>query len=97
MGAPQDFRQRYIAFAVEEGFSEERLEGILTDFREELSFSHPPRLVFYDSESNEGLVRCGHLQVPILKNALENLSEPNVKVRGVSGTIRKARQKFLSL
>lgn len=97
MGAPQGFRQRYIAFEVEEGFSEERLKGILTNFREELSFSHPLRLVSYDSESNEGLVRCSHLQALSLKDALENLSEPNVKVRGVSGTIRKARQKFLSL
>lgn len=96
MGAPQKFRQRYIAFRAED-CSEEDLKGVLFNLGRELDYSHSLKLVGFDSEVCEGLILCGHLQVDRLKKELEGLGEVNIEVLGVSGTIKKVRQKFLSV
>ncbi len=95
MGAPQKFRQRYIAFRGN-GCSEEELRETLFNLGRELDYSHPPRLVRFDSDTCEGLILCGHLQVGLLKERLKDLEKIEIDILGVSGTIKKARQKFLS-
>lgn len=98
MSAPREFRQRYIAFEVERDMPEERLSEVLSELWEELDYSYyVPWLVTYDRESGEGLVKCGHLQVDEVKMEMEDVGEVNIRIRGVSGTIKKARMKFLSL
>lgn len=96
MGAPQKYRQRYIAFEIEESFSRGDLINIISELGQELNYSPSPWLVLYDSEKGEGLMRCGHFQVDELKGELKKIKNPDFKIKGVSGTIKKAREKFLS-
>lgn len=95
MGAPQRFRQRYIAFRAE-GSSEEDLKENLFNLGQELDYPHPPKLVRFNPELHEGLILCCHLQVDRLKGELKDLEIADIEVLGVSGTIKKARQKFLT-
>lgn len=60
------------------------------------------RLVLYDTRSGRGLLRCGHMQVETLIDKLVRVDEirgEKVKlgILGVSGTIKAAKRKFLSL
>jgi RNase P/RNase MRP subunit POP5 len=60
------------------------------------------RLVLYDVGSGRGLLRCGHLQIEALMDKLVRVDEimgEKVKlgILGVSGTIKAAKRKFLSL
>ncbi len=96
MGAPQKYRQRYIAFKIDESLSRGGLINIINDLSEELNYSPSPWLTLYDSEKREGLIRCNHQQVDELKEVLKKKKKPNFEIEGVSGTIKKARQKFLS-
>ncbi len=96
MGAPQKYRQRYIAFEIDEGLSRGELINIISNLGQKLDFYPPPWLVSYESEKREGLVRAGHLQVDELKEELKKVKNPDFLIKGVSGTIKKARQKFLS-
>jgi len=70
-----------------------------------LSGSEPNRkllkLVFYDADSQQGLLRCGHKQVNEVKTAIEGekkIGDKGISFRvlGVSGTIKAAKRKFLA-
>jgi ribonuclease P/MRP protein subunit POP5 len=97
-------RRRYIAFEIQgdERVSEEELiRGINSAVKPmNLSRQNSVRLIFYDTDSRRGLLRCGHLQVEEVKKVLEGTKElggkkVKISILGVSGTIKKARKKFL--
>lgn len=96
MTAPPKFRQRYIAFETEKNSSKEELEKVIREAGQELGLSPLPWLILFDQETNEGLVKCDHLQVDKLKNELKKTDKFKIRILGVSGTIKKVRQKFLS-
>ena len=47
-------------------------------------------------EKAEGLIKCNNDQVDRLKSELDDQDSPIFTIMGVSGTIKTARQKFLS-
>ncbi len=96
MGAPQKYRQRYIAFKIGEKLSRGKLIKIISNLGQELELSPPPWLVLYNPEKKEGLIRCGHLQIHEFVEKMKELEKPDFEIEGVSGTIKKTRQKFLS-
>jgi len=96
MSAPQKYRQRYIAFKVDQNISKGKLIKIISQMGYEEDFSPNPWLVLYDVEESKGLIKCGHEQVERLKVELKKLDGPSFEISGVSGTIKTARQKFLS-
>lgn len=58
------------------------------------------KLVFYDTDSRRGLLRCGHRQVNEAKAEMLNVKkvggkEASFVILGVSGTIKAAKRKFL--
>jgi ribonuclease P/MRP protein subunit POP5 len=59
------------------------------------------KLISYEPNSRRGLLRCGHKHVDELKKAMMNVKKIHEKrasftILGVSGTIKKARRKFLT-
>ena len=96
MGAPQDFRQRYIAFKVGNKIRKKELEKEVSRWGQETNHFYDPWLVLYDEERGEGLLKCEQEQVGGLKREMKNSEDLNVRILGLSGTIKKARQKFLT-
>ncbi|MFQ6129952.1 MAG: Rpp14/Pop5 family protein [Candidatus Hadarchaeaceae archaeon] len=97
-------RRRYIAFKLIGS------EACKSDIMRAISHSlltHNPafdrrmlKLVFHDSSSQRGLLRCGHRQVGELKVAMANIKKisgrkASLVILGVSGTLRAAKRKFL--
>lgn len=93
-------RHRYIAFEVQGGFPPSTQEVIQALRRQAQAFPREvkPWLVFM--EGSKGLLRCAHTHreeaVRLLRSleAPEGLGRP-VRTLGTSGTIRKARERFL--
>ena len=90
-------RFRYIAFRIESErqLTEQNMIDVLTS-----AFSgRPPRLVVF--RGNRGIVRCLNTtkdETIRALNAFESTGERRIVIKtiGTSGTIRKAREKFLS-
>ena len=85
-------RSRYIAFVVTPPVAKGRLSAALRD----APGPERPRLVEYDGA--RGLVRCAHTAKDatiVFLNALR-VGDARIRTIGTSGTIRKARQKFLA-
>lgn len=95
MVAPQKYRQRYIAFKTENNLTKGDLKRIISNIGKELNLSPKPWLISYDRRTKQGLVKCGHRQVDKIKQKLSN-KKIEFKIIGVSGTIKKTKQKFLS-
>ncbi len=92
------FRRRYIAFELKRKVERKPL---LEELRGFLASTHPNfdqstlKLIHASDGSNRGLIRCGHLQVGVLKDSLQRAwRKHGVKILGVSGTIKKAKKKF---
>lgn len=84
-------RNRYIAFAVAPPVDKGRLVAALR-----AAPGERPRLVTYDGA--KGLMRCAHTAKDatiVFLNALR-IGESRIRTLGTSGTIRKARAKFLA-
>ena len=96
MPAPQTYRQRYIAFVSDQRPAKKELDDLLFDIKKNCKFYPSPRLIIYDQSKGEGLIRCEHLQSKDLKRELERTKENDFEIKGVSGTIKKARIKFLN-
>lgn len=96
MGAPQKFRQRYVAFQVGKRLEKGSLIDIIVDIGQEKNLSPQPWLILYNQNSGEGLVKCGHFQLDDLKEGMKKNEKVNFEIQGVSGTIKKARKKFLT-
>lgn len=97
MGAPQTYRQRYIAVQADEALSKKDLEKTISQLNQKFSFSPSPKLIIYEEDLGEGLIKCGHLQIDRLKKGIKNQEKVEIEILGVSGTIKKTRKKFLSL
>lgn len=95
MGAPQKFRQRYLSIEFKRKLSRSDVEGIVSDISRELKLSHRPRIILHDREHNLSLIMCKNLQLERVRKKIENSEREKIQVKGVSGTIRKAKQKFL--
>ncbi len=95
MGAPQSFRQRYIAFRVPSSAPRGKLEEMVSVLGRKTDHFYDPWLVFYDEDLGEGLIKCEHEQLREIKRMMESMEELDIQMLGVSGTIKKARQKFL--
>lgn len=63
---------------------------IYAALRSRLSYPHFLKPISHSGEM--GVFRCAHLDLELAK---KELAEMGAEVRGVSGTLRKARQKFL--
>ncbi len=96
LGAPQAYRQRYVAFRVDESISKGDLINVISRIANEEDFSPSPWVIIFAPDVGEGIVRCGHLQLDGFKEKLLNFEEFDLEILGVSGTIKKTRQKFLS-
>ncbi|MFQ6050588.1 MAG: Rpp14/Pop5 family protein [Candidatus Hydrothermarchaeota archaeon] len=58
------------------------------------------KLISFDEEKQEGILRCNHYMVDHVRFSLSLISKINdgrvaINVLGISGTIRSAREKFL--
>lgn len=97
------FRRRYIAFEVKGKVARGDLARKLTGLSSGIRAKGPkPRLVLYDAGSGRGLLRCGHMQVEALMDKLVRAYEirgekVKLEILGVSGTMKAAKRKFLSL
>lgn len=89
-------RRRYVVFEVLGAKpAPQELWEALAKVARGLEF-HP---LVYDPKHGLGMVRCGHKEVEELKRALTVLKEVGggkveLRVKGVSGTIRRAKKKF---
>lgn len=94
MGAPQSLRQRYIVFEVLSDLSRDELQNIISELSDNIGFSYRPWLVLYDRDESFGLLKCRHSDVEAVLKGLTSFSDLEIEVKGVSGTIEKARKKF---
>jgi len=82
---PRKLRNRYVVF---------RFKGdpdtVYATLRSRLSYPHFLKPISHSGEV--GVFRCAHLDLELVKKELAGMG---AQVRGVSGTLRKARQKFL--
>ncbi len=97
MSAPQTYRQRYIVFEVRDEIkpSSEAMKGIVVKWKRDLTLSPSPWLIQYDRKEGYGILRCGHLQIGRLRERIKSDQGVQIQILGVSGTIKKARSKFL--
>ena len=82
-------RNRYVAFVVAPPVERSRLTAALRD--------GPVRLLLVEYDGGRGLVRCAHTakeETIAFLNALR-IGPAQVRTTGTSGTIRKAREKYL--
>ena len=96
MTAPQKYRQRYLAFKIGKNLGKRDLIDTLQNICKENEYKRRPRVLVYNSKISEGLIRCRNDEVKILEKEIRDRLDQNFEVFGVSGTIKKARQKFLS-
>ena len=95
---PRGVRVRYVAFRVEPGVSRAAIAAAIRSACEAIAGPLSPELVLYDRD--RGLVRCGHRQKESVIAALNGIARVGatgaiVRTVGTSGTIRKARAKYL--
>lgn len=95
MGAPQKFRQRYLTINFKRKLSRDDLKIFISNLSRELNLSHRPRIILHDQENSLSLIMCKNLQLEDVRKKIESSERIKIKVKGVSGTIRKAKQKFL--
>lgn len=100
------YRNRYIAFKIisESTFSAERIVDciwrmLLNLFGEVGASRTNFWLIEYNPEEGEGVLRCTHTSVDMMKAALATVTELNgspliINALGVSGTIRGVRRFF---
>lgn len=100
LGAPQETRSRYIAFKVKDRQSiSEVKKTVFKHAKREDRYLNKARILFYDWNNGFGLIKCSHIQKDRLRRKLENINDMYdgsnmVKILGISGTIKKAKQKF---
>lgn len=94
--APQRFRQRYIVFKLGDCTSLQDFKSKIEEFYADSDFSYHPWVVLFDDKVRKGLLKCGHKQRYFIEEAIENSGDLDVEILGVSGTIKKAKIKFLS-
>ncbi len=94
MTAPRKYRRRYIAFRIKKSSQMRKKEDPLSELKRELESFPYSWVIMYDRGKEQGLIKCDHRKVEkLLQKVGEN---EDVKILGVSGTIRNARKKFLS-
>lgn len=76
------YRNRYLVIRVTTDV-ESLLKNLAGEFK---------NLKVVEATSDACILRCGHLQLPQVKDYLRSLG---IEIIGVSGTIRRARRKFL--
>lgn len=95
-------RRRYIAFEVAGNGSKGDVLRAVSSLRASQSKADRAlvKLVLYDANSRRGLLRCGHRQLDEIKASMAGAEggpkRMLFRVRGVSGTIRAAKRKFLT-
>jgi len=89
-------RRRYVAFKVEGELSASAVRRAIG--RAMRGMTPAPGLILFDKVVKRGLLRCGHLQLGEVKEALAGLraGESSFSVIGVSGTIKASKRKFLA-
>jgi RNase P/RNase MRP subunit POP5 len=88
-------RRRYVVFKTVGGGREEIMH-VVECLKREFKEGPPIKLVECNQEAGLGLLRCGHLQLLRLKAKIPEIGgEVKISVVGVSGTIKKARKKFM--
>lgn len=107
MRLPSQKKRRYVVFQLEgaEGLNQQAVRkalwGVLLQFLGELGVSKlEPELIEWQPEGGKGVVRVSHRGVDEFRVSLCLLRKVEDKdvlpmVLGVSGTLRKARTKFL--
>jgi RNase P/RNase MRP subunit POP5 len=95
LGAPQKYRQRYIVFEVQGEPGKGELINYLSQLSKDRELMPKVWLILYRESEGTGILKCTHLQLSKLKKEMENSKRFQFEILGVSGTIKKARQKFL--
>ena len=98
-------KRRYIAFGVSGAkFSKGEVTRAIANSLRSLQDlnTNAMRIIFFEAGSGRGLLRCEHKQVAQVKAAILKLKRiggrnMTFSILGVSGTIRAARRKFLSV
>ena len=95
---PRDVRFRYVVFRVEPAATRAAFAEAVRTACEAIPGPVAPSLVLY--HAGAGLVRCGHRQKDSVIAALNGITQVGtraaaVRTVGTSGTIRKAREKYL--
>lgn len=85
-------RRRYVVFAVDPGTPLNHLDRILENMKPKDAryFS----LILYDEGEGKGIIRCPHTHLDNIR-AHGKGSSSAIRILGVSGTIKRARMKFL--
>lgn len=89
-------RRRYVAYEAFSNADKSEIYRAAASMCKTLGIGRTEiRVVVYDTDSRRGLLRCSHDVVEGLKMAMAR-DESDLRVLGVSGTIRAAKRKFLS-
>lgn len=90
-------RKRYIAFMAPGDASRAEISRLASGIK----FKHncqSVRFIDFDKTSGFGILLCGHLELPAVKSLLSQAKtggKTELKILGVSGTIRTAKKKFM--
>lgn len=92
-------KHRYVVFACgEKARGKEIVHRALLHFLGELGVSKAsPALIEYNDGNGVGILRCARGEMVNVEAALAFSHPERVKVIGVSGTLRKAREKFANV
>ena len=84
-------KRRYIAFKIIDGFpTKKNLIRCIESGLRGIKF----QIIEYDEHTGHGIIRCGHKSVRIIIDFLNSVS---ITVKGISGTIKTLRRKFLNI
>jgi RNase P/RNase MRP subunit POP5 len=84
-------KKRYIAFKITDAFpTKKNLKRYIKSGLRGIKL----QIIEYNEHTGQGVIRCGHKSVKIIKDFLNSVS---ITVTGVSGTIKALRRKFLNI
>jgi RNase P/RNase MRP subunit POP5 len=89
-------RRRYVVFKIVDGGRAE-ISRAVGHLKQGIEGGALIKLVEFDEEIGLGLLSCGNLQLPEVKTKISEVAgKTKITVVGVSGTVKKAKKKFMS-
>ncbi|MBS3134833.1 hypothetical protein J4406_00455 [Candidatus Woesearchaeota archaeon] len=94
-------RNRYLVYEVKENGKctlneiRQEMKRAMLQFLGEFEYAKANVLILDDFKKNRGIIKVGHKHVDKVKVALMFIKKFIVETKGVSGTLKKARIKFI--
>jgi len=90
-------RKRYVAFMALGDSSRAEISRLVSEVKSKQN-CQSVKFIGFDKTSGFGILLCGHLELPAVKSMLSQVKtggKTELKILGVSGTIRAAKRKFV--